>query len=445
MVKSAIALLMALVIVTGCDDDGGPETGATEFEVRIENVSTVYDFSSSAVFDTPVGAGSPGPIGPGEAYEFTVSAAPGSKLSFATMFVQSNDFFYAPDEAGIALFAQDGTPVSGDVTSQVMLWDSGTEVNQEPGLGADQAPRQGGPDTGAADPDNTVRIAPDDFNNLPAVADVIQVTVTPVSDTRFTVRIENVSDASTLMTSDMSSTAVPLAPGVWVIHTGDAPLFTEGQPDRGEGLEALAEDGVASTLGTELGGRSGVTTPLAPGVWAVHTASAPLFDEGQPDRGEGLEALAEDGVPSTLAMSLMGAMGIESSGAFDTPEGAGSPGPLPPGASYVVTVQAEPGDLLSLATMFVQSNDLFYAPDESGIALFDGNGVAISGDITAELMLWDVGTEVNEEPGIGLNQAPRQAGPDTGADENGTVSLVNDAFSYPAVDQVIRVTVTPQS
>ncbi len=269
--------------------------------------------------------------------------------------------------------------------------------------------------------------------------------MTPISDTRFTVRIENVSDANTLMTSDMSSTAVPLAPGVFVIHTEDAPLFDEGQADRGEGLEALAEDGVASTLGSELQNRSGVTTPLAPGVWAVHTISAPLFDEGQADRGDGLEALAEDGVPSTLAGSLIGATGIESSDVFNTPEGAGAPGPVLPGQAYVFTVEAEPGDRLSLATMFVQSNDLFYSPDENGIALFDGNGAAISGDVTAELMLWDAGTEVNEEPGIGLNQAPRQAGPDTGPDENGTVRVVDDAFDYPPGSQVIQVTVTPMS
>ena len=32
----------------------------------------------------------------------------------------------------IALFDSHGAPVSGDVTSKLVLWDSGTEVNQEP-------------------------------------------------------------------------------------------------------------------------------------------------------------------------------------------------------------------------------------------------------------------------------------------------------------------------
>ena len=58
------------------------------------------------------------------------------------------------------------------------------------------------------------------------------------------------------------------------------------------------------------------------------------------------------------------------------------------------------------------------------------------------LMLWDAGTEVNEEPGIGLNQAPRQAAADTGEDEHGTVHLVNDMYDYPDVTEVLRITIS---
>ena len=83
--------------------------------------------------------------------------------------------------------------------------------------------------------------------------------------------------------------------------------------------------------------------------------------------------------------------------------------------------------------------------DGSGIELFDGDGMPIDGDVTLSLELWDAGTEVNEEPGIGLNQAPRQSGPDTGADENGAVRMVNDGYTYPAADDVIRITITPIS
>ena len=64
------------------------------------------------------------------------------------------------------------------MTSQISIWDAGTEVNQEPGVGLDQVQRQSGANTGAADPDNTVRMAPDTFGNLPGVADIIKVTIT---------------------------------------------------------------------------------------------------------------------------------------------------------------------------------------------------------------------------------------------------------------------------
>jgi hypothetical protein len=185
-----------------------------------------------------------------------------------------------------------------------------------------------------------------------------------------------------------------------------------------------------------------LTTPFAPGVWVVHTAADPLFSAGQADRGQGLEALAEDGNPSGLAAAVASQTGVSASGAFNTPVGATEPGPLPPGGAYEFTVVALPGDMLSLATMFVQSNDLFYAPDGAGIALFNSNGTPVSGDVTGQMQLWDAGTEVNQEPGVGADQAPRQAGPNTGPDENGVVQIVSDGFTYPGTSSIILVTIT---
>ena len=187
--------------------------------------------------------------------------------------------------------------------------------------------------------------------------------------------------------------------------------------------------------------QSAITTPFAPGVWAVHTAADPLFSAGQADCGSGLEALAEDGDPSALAAALASQAGVSTSSAFNTPVGATEPGPLPPGGAYEFTVVAVPGDRLSFATMFVQSNDLFYAPDGAGIALFNSDGTPMSGDVTALVMLWDAGTEVNQEPGVGPDQAPRQAGPNTGPAEGGAVQIVSDEFSYPDTSATIRVTI----
>ena len=59
------------------------------------------------------------------------------------------------------------------------------------------------------------------------------------------------------------------------------------------------------------------------------------------------------------------------------------------------------------------------------------------------ILLWDAGTEVNERPGIGLYQAPRQSGPDSGMDEGGNVRQVNDGYTYPNVSDVLRVVVRP--
>ena len=96
---------------------------------------------------------------------------------------------------------------------------------------------------------------------------------------------------------------------------------------------------------------------------------------------------------------------------------------------------------LNLISMFGQSNDLFYAP-RNAIELFDSTGNPLTGDITGDLLLWDAGTEVNQAPGIGPDQAPRQKMANSGAAENGVVGAVKDSFIYPDTRAVIRVTIS---
>ncbi|HSB78660.1 MAG TPA: spondin domain-containing protein, partial [Candidatus Methylomirabilis sp.] len=122
---------------------------------------------------------------------------------------------------------------------------------------------------------------------------------------------------------------------------------------------------------------------VAPGLWIIHRDGEPLFTPGTPDRGKGLESLAEEGNPSALAMSLREQAGASGSGVFNTPVGASGPGPIGPGGVFEFTISAAPASRLSFAMMFGQSNDLFYAPDAKGIALFDANGRPRSGDITS--------------------------------------------------------------
>jgi hypothetical protein len=192
---------------------------------------------------------------------------------------------------------------------------------------------------------------------------------------------------------------------------------------------------------------SGKTAPFvsAPVLWTVHTGSVnPIFIAGQRDTGIGLETLAETGDPAPLLTSLQGAAGIVAVGADDRPVGSDAGGPILPGQSYRFEVTASPGQTLSLAWMFGQSNDLFYSNDRP-IALFDGRGGAVAGDMTLQLALWDAGTEVNEEPGLGAAQGPRQATPDAGTAERQGIAHVRDRFTYPRTADVLRLTITPEA
>ena len=135
----------------------------------------------SAVFNTPVGADAPGPIGPGGAYEFTVQAIDGDKLDFVTMFIPSNDWFYtATDEDNSLDLFVDGQPVSGEVAeSDIAIWDAGTEADEEPGTGPNQVQRQSEANTGDPDPDTRVSSLTGRDQSVNLNGRVLRVTITP--------------------------------------------------------------------------------------------------------------------------------------------------------------------------------------------------------------------------------------------------------------------------
>lgn len=232
--------------------------------------------------------------------------------------------------------------------------------------------------------------------------------------------------------------------GLVAVGLGFAPRDAAAQTTFVVRLENVAEQPLNTSKGP-------VPFTLSPGVWVVHTGANPLFVpfhrlEGL--RGTGLENLAEDGKQfEELPQAVRTEPGVKAVGVFDTPESKMEKGGLKPGMQYEFTVTASPGDHFSLATMFAASNDLFYAPYGTGIPLFNEAGNPISGDVTSMVALWDAGTEVNEEPGVGPTQAHRQPRPNYGPAEGAAVrpiTAVNDGFTYPQTNRVIRVTITPK-
>jgi hypothetical protein len=185
---------------------------------------------------------------------------------------------------------------------------------------------------------------------------------------------------------------------------------------------------------------------LSPGMFVLSTQSGVLFTEGKTARANGLEMQAEDGDPTGLVKSFeMMHHASNLHGVFNTPVGAMGAGPIRPGDSYEYTFTAMPGMKLFTTMMFGQSNDWFYAPDAKGISLFDAKGNPISGDVAAQLVLWNAGTEVDEEIGIGPNQGPRQKGTNTGPAENGVVRRVKDARWTGKNAEFFRITITPMA
>lgn len=245
-------------------------------------------------------------------------------------------------------------------------------------------------------------------NSSAVSAEQITKTATQEGDsTTFTVRLENVSSSNTLQPADGDTQSVPISPGVYVVFSD--PNTMEVQP--------------------------------------------PFFERESPVRDNGLEKLAENGDPSSLAESVENLSHVSESGVFDTLAGGNDSKLADAGNAYEFTLDARPGQMFTFVSMFVPSNDLFFSPPGSGIPLFydlDNEPKPVSADVTDNVFLWDAGTEKNEEPGTGSNQLPRQSTDDGGQAEGRNtpvryVSDVDDGYVYPDVDEVVQAMIWPES
>ncbi|NNF57152.1 MAG: hypothetical protein HKN04_02825 [Rhodothermaceae bacterium] len=466
---ASVAVMAAVLLTVGvaCDSSGGTSgDGLQAFTIEIANIGSSYPVLKSGAIERPINSNLARPALPGEGFEFTITAPPNTvpgeemRLNVALMFVESNDLFYSFGPEGIPLYNADGTPrgMNGqeDVTSEIVLFDAGTEPNEEPAAGTTQPGDPGDDDTNVGPTEGgTIQIIPDGGTDIagfsyPEAVTVLRATVAYVAENEFLIRILNESDPSqsnpngcTLTPPPDGCRPVTLSPVVWAVHNASYSFFEVGQPAT-EGIERLAEDGEPLPWAEELEPETGVTALISPGAFAVHSNTFTFFTLGNA-ASEGIERLAEDGDPAILAAAFASDENVKASETFLRGTTASVDGPIGPGETFSFTIEAERGDRLTLAMMYVQSNDLFYGMEPEGLSLFTREE-PLAGDITVRLRFFDAGTEGDEEPGVGAFQPIRQPEPNTGPEGEGVITRIgsrDDGFTYPDIPSLLRVTITP--
>ncbi len=251
--KSWLAVFLPLIFAA-CKKDSHPGGAAPQMgTLTIENVLQSQSLVESGAFQ---GTGSPALILPGQSVTINFSAAKGEALSFATMYGNSNDLFFAPSNPGIMAYDNAGNPIEGDVSNQVRLWDNGTRFNQKPGSAVTHP--------GSADSKNITEVNGQDAQGntyLPA-AQLVKATLKYNGNSTFTLTLLNISGGTANETQ--------LSPGVWSVSyivggqlLAPTPLYTSGQPTA-NGLTSIAEAGDNSKLWAYVQTITGIFTPLSP-------------------------------------------------------------------------------------------------------------------------------------------------------------------------------------
>jgi hypothetical protein len=100
-----------------------------------------------------------------------------------------------------------------------------------------------------------------------------------------------------------------------------------------------------------------------------------------------------------------------------------------PGESVSFQFAAAKGEAVSFAAMYGWSNDLFFAPANPGIQVYDADGKPIEGDVSSQIKLWDNGTRINQQPGANVTHpgtaetTPQNITEVTGTDAQGNTYL----------------------
>ncbi|MEP6928355.1 MAG: spondin domain-containing protein [Flavobacterium sp.] len=423
-----VAAMPFLLLSCNNDDDNKTADVETHSTITIENVLDSKPLVESGTFKnngvSPV-------VMPGESVSIQFSAAKGQALSFATMYGWSNDLFFAPENPGIKLYQDNGTPIEGDVSSQIKLWDNGTRVNQAPGSGVNH------PGTAETATQNISEVAGLDAqgNSYAAAASLMKTTLHYEGNSRFTLIIENTSGAT--------SNATPFSPGVWALSyiAGgtllDSNILYEKGKQTANGLTNIAEMGDNSVLGTYISGKTGIFTPLSPVLVVVYNGiDNPVFKTGENDRGKGLKELAQKGDASVLAAYLKTLQGVKyvyvlavaTSKVLLPKVGAQTGGRV----SQELNIKS--GDRIAIATMYGFSNDWFFASKDNGVDAMQ------KGDISASVGLFDNGTAINQFPGAGITQFNLAGTPLTEINIINAVPNPNGFTTLPTISNIVKVT-----
>jgi hypothetical protein len=426
MIKPLLGLSLTALIFSSCTKDHDPQP--TSKSITIENVLDSKPLVESGTFK---GTGTPPVILPGQSVSFSFSAAKNQRLTFATMYGWSNDLFFAPENPGIRLYGDDGTPLTGDVSAQIKLWDNGTRVNAVPGMALAH------PGTAEATPKNIKEVnGTDDYGHtfLPA-SQLMNVSLAYDGNSMFTITIKNQSGGT--------ANETPFSPGVWAISYvagGNLllpePVYSAGKATT-DALTRIAEAGDNAPLGTWLASQTGIFTPLSPVLVVVYSGTEnPFFKTGENDRGQGLKDLAQKGNADILAAALQGKPGIKNVYVLKEPT---STVLLPmtggnAGGKVSQALMLAPGDRIALATMYGFSNDWFFATSGNDI---DGSA---TGDVSGSVALYDNGTALDQFPGAGITQFNLAGTPLSESKAIAPVPNPNAFTKLPAIGSIIKVT-----
>lgn len=222
----------------------------------------------------------------------------------------------------------------------------------------------------------------------------------------------------------------------------DADVATDTEPDDVD-VEPDTPSGYELTI-ENVSDETTYPTAFSPGLFALHTEDQPIYSVGSSDLQGGLESLAEDGRPRGLDNTLNALSTIDQTITFE-----GERGPLRPGESVTMMIgeeelSASETPRLSMATMFTDSNDYIIGLPDDGYPLFS-DGEFNGGDLTDDLLVTDVGSERDQYPYYGPQQAPRQVGNGIGSEEGQVSEFTDTTHALPQAYALADINVSEQN